>query len=105
MKYLLIVGFVATVGIGMIASAQGNVAAQKIAKGIAVEVRNQLNDGVGSGFIAHKKGDLYTVVTNRHVVCVERKPQCASPPIQVIYTLTTADGQKHQVPVWVGFLG
>jgi S1-C subfamily serine protease len=97
MKYLLIVGFVVTVG--MNASAQGNVAAQKIAKGIAVEIRNQLNDGVGSGFIVHKKGDLYTVVTNRHVVCVERKPQCASPPIQVIYTLTTADGQKHQVPV------
>jgi tetratricopeptide (TPR) repeat protein len=52
--------------------------------------------GVGSGVLVHRQGDLYTVVTNRHVVCVEKK-LCDESGVRNSYQLKTTDGQVYKV--------
>jgi hypothetical protein len=51
---------------------------------------------VGSGVLVHRQGDLYTVVTNRHLVCVEKK-LCDESGVSSSYQLKTTDGQVYQV--------
>jgi tetratricopeptide (TPR) repeat protein len=67
-----------------------------IARTVTVEIKPQKNaKGVGSGVIIHRKGDLYTVVTNNHVVCGGKLGN--APTSGERYTIVTADGQKQQV--------
>jgi tetratricopeptide (TPR) repeat protein/S1-C subfamily serine protease len=74
---------------------------EAIARSVTVEIKLQQKVGnVGSGVIIHRQGDLYTLVTNGHVVCgvnyVEGK-LCAKVPAAERYILTMADGQSYQV--------
>jgi tetratricopeptide (TPR) repeat protein len=67
------------------------------AKAVSVEMLT----GVGSGVIIHRQGVggspyLYTVITNRHVVCKEKK-MCNESEVRSSYQLKTADGQVYQV--------
>ncbi len=68
---------------------------ESIARAVTVEIRLKQNDSVGSGVIIDKKGDLYTLATNRHVICGQSNCQTASE--KEVYTLSVTDGQKYQV--------
>jgi tetratricopeptide (TPR) repeat protein len=68
---------------------------RNIVKAVTVKIQLQSNKSNGSGVIINKKGDLYTLVTNRHVVCGSRL--CDSLPSQEKYSLVLADGQQYPV--------
>jgi tetratricopeptide (TPR) repeat protein len=63
------------------------------AKAVSVEMLT----GEGSGVIIHRQGDLYTVITNRHVVCKVRPERCTDRDIHSSYRIKTPDGQIYQV--------
>jgi hypothetical protein len=71
------------------------------AKAVSVEMLT----GEGSGVIIHRQGvggaspaeTLYTVITNRHVVCKVRPERCTDRDIHSSYRLKTSDGQIYQV--------
>jgi tetratricopeptide (TPR) repeat protein len=62
------------------------------AKAVSVEMLT----GEGSGVIIHRQGDLYTVITNRHVVCTIKK-LCTDRDVHTSYRLKTSDAQVYQV--------
>jgi tetratricopeptide (TPR) repeat protein len=68
---------------------------ESIARATVVEIKLQKSPSVGSGVMIQRQGDLYTLVTNRHVVC--GRGLCSKPNSSEKYTLTTGDGQKRQV--------
>jgi tetratricopeptide (TPR) repeat protein len=59
------------------------------------DVKLKQNDSVGSGVIIDKKGDLYTLITNRHVVCGNQR--CFKLPATESYNLGLSDGQQYQI--------
>jgi tetratricopeptide (TPR) repeat protein len=63
------------------------------AKAVSVEMLT----GEGSGVIIHRQGDLYTVITNRHVVCKVRPERCTDRDVYSSYRLKTSDGRIYQV--------
>jgi tetratricopeptide (TPR) repeat protein len=63
------------------------------AKAVSVEMLT----GEGSGVIIHRQDDLYTVITNRHVVCKVRPERCTDRDIHSSYRLKTSDGRIYQV--------
>jgi Tfp pilus assembly protein PilF len=63
------------------------------AKAVSVEMLT----GEGSGVIIHRQGDLYTVITNRHVVCKVRPERCTDLDVHSSYRLKTPDGRIYQV--------
>jgi tetratricopeptide (TPR) repeat protein len=63
------------------------------AKAVSVEMLT----GEGSGVIIHRQGDIYTVITNRHVVCKVRPERCTEREIHSAYRLKTSDGRIYQV--------
>jgi tetratricopeptide (TPR) repeat protein len=63
------------------------------AKAISVEMLT----GLGSGVIIHRQGDMYTVITNRHVVCTVLSESCTDRDIHSSYRLKTSDGRIYQV--------
>jgi tetratricopeptide (TPR) repeat protein len=63
------------------------------AKAVSVEMLT----GEGSGVIIHRQGDLYTVITNRHVVCRVRPERCTNSDVHSSYRLKTSDGRIYQV--------
>ncbi len=73
-------------------SAKSAAEIEAVARSVSVEMIS----GVGSGVLVHRQGDLYTVITNRHVVCVEKK-LCDESGVRSSYQLKTNDGQKYQV--------
>jgi tetratricopeptide (TPR) repeat protein len=75
------------------ATAKTSAEVESTAKAVSVEIK--LSDSVGSGIIAHKQGDLYTVITNRHVACGGNF--CTKLPVGKTYSLGLGDGQKYQV--------
>jgi tetratricopeptide (TPR) repeat protein len=84
------------------ASAKSASEVELIARAVTVEINfkfraadGQIEDIGGSGVIVHRKGDLYTLVTNRHVVC--GGVQCSQLPPVESYNLNLADGQRYQV--------
>jgi tetratricopeptide (TPR) repeat protein len=101
MNYSLILGCIATVGLyASAATAKSSAEVRQIAQSITVKIEYQLNGDSdrGSGFIIHKQENLYTIVTNRHVVCKINSTQtCATPSAAAIYLITTADGKQHSV--------
>jgi tetratricopeptide (TPR) repeat protein len=68
---------------------------QAIARTVTVEIQLQQYSSVGSGIIVARQGDLYTVATNRHVVCGQGSR--SKVPAGEIYELGMADGQKYRV--------
>jgi tetratricopeptide (TPR) repeat protein len=94
MKSSLLLGAVAAVvcfAPGVIALSPTEV--EQRAKAVSVEMLT----GEGSGVIIHRQGDLYTVITNRHVVCKVRPERCTESDIHSSYRLKTSDGQIYQV--------
>jgi tetratricopeptide (TPR) repeat protein len=66
-----------------------------IARAVTVEIKLQADSSVGSGIIVAQQGDLYTVATNRHVVCGQGGRNKV--PAGETYELGMADGQKYRV--------
>jgi serine protease Do len=66
-----------------------------IARAVVVEIKLQKKGSIGSRVIIDKKGDLYTIVTNNHVVCGNRR--CAALPLGERYSLGLVDGQEYSV--------
>jgi tetratricopeptide (TPR) repeat protein len=96
MKYSRLIGCtVALVSFAHAAAAKTSDEVQRIARSTAVEIKLQQNSNVGSGVIIHQQGDLYTLVTNLHVVC--GRGRCSTLPEGELYTLGLTDGQKYQV--------
>jgi tetratricopeptide (TPR) repeat protein len=62
---------------------------QAIARASTVEIKLRKDNSVGSGVIIHRQGDLYTLVTNRHVVCGGRR--CNQLPAGESYSIGLAD--------------
>jgi tetratricopeptide (TPR) repeat protein len=94
MKSSLLFGAVAVVACfapGAMALSPAEV--EQLAKAVSVEMLT----GVGSGVIIHRQGDLYTVITNRHVVCKVRPESCTDRDIHSSYRLKTSDGRIYQV--------
>jgi tetratricopeptide (TPR) repeat protein len=97
MRYLPILGLtVALVCYADLAVAKTPAEIQSIAKAVTVEITLLKDDSVGSGIIIDRKGDLYTLVTNRHVVCGQIR-KCTAPPEGETYTMKLGNGQKYQV--------
>jgi Flp pilus assembly protein TadD len=72
---------------------------ERIAQEAAVAITIQGTPVAGSGVIIHKQQDLYTLITNRHVVCGQAGAKCTKLSAGNIYILNTIDGQKYQVNV------
>jgi tetratricopeptide (TPR) repeat protein len=69
---------------------------QAIARAVAVEIKLKSDpSAVGSGVIIDRQGDLYTLVTNEHVVCGGSR--CSELKSGEIYSLGLSDGQRYQV--------
>ncbi len=68
---------------------------KSIARGVTVEIKLQQDSSVGSGIIIARSGDLYTIATNRHVIC--GKGSRKQVPTGETYELGLADGQKYSV--------
>jgi tetratricopeptide (TPR) repeat protein len=97
MKSLLILGTVAAlVSFAPAAAAKSPAEIEQIAKAVSVEIQVVGKDRVGSGSIIHRQGNLYTLITNRHVACGSRSCKLLG---QGTYNLRTFDGQSYRVPV------
>jgi Flp pilus assembly protein TadD len=99
MKSSLILGTVAAlVSFAPAAAAKSPAEIEQIAKAVSVEIQVSGVDRVdfGSGSIVHRQGNIYTLITNRHVVCGSRSCKL---PGQGTYNLRTFDGQSYRVPV------
>jgi tetratricopeptide (TPR) repeat protein len=73
---------------------------EAIARSVTVEIKLKQNDSVGSGVIISRQGDLYTLVTNSHVVCgvnTKKYQLCASIPTTEVYSLNLVDDQQYKV--------
>ena len=78
MKYLPFLGYtVALVFFADVAVAKSPAEIEQIARSVSIEIQVVGEDRVGSGVIIHRKGDLYTLITNRHVAC--GTPSCRLP--------------------------
>jgi tetratricopeptide (TPR) repeat protein len=93
MKHSFIFGTVAAVVcLAPGAWAKSPAAVEQIARAVSVEMIT----GTGSGVVIHRQGDLYTVITNRHVVCT-REALCTDRGLYHSFNLKTNDGRVHQV--------
>jgi tetratricopeptide (TPR) repeat protein len=80
-----------------IAAAKSASEVKAIARSVTVEIKLKQNGSVGSGVIINRQGDLYTLATNRHVVCGNER--CSELPSTEIYNLGLADGQQYRVKI------
>jgi serine protease Do len=97
MRYLPIVGItVALICCADLAVAKTPAEIESIAKAVTVEIRLLKDESIGSGIIIERKGDTYTLITNRHVVCGKTR-NCNTPPSAETYTVKLGDGQKYKV--------
>jgi tetratricopeptide (TPR) repeat protein len=97
MKYLSIIGVTAAlVCYADLAVAKTPAEIESIARAVTVEIRLLRNESVGSGIIIDRQGDLYTLITNRHVVCGQIR-KCTTPPPEETYTLKLGDRQEYRV--------
>jgi tetratricopeptide (TPR) repeat protein len=78
-----------------VAAAKSASEIESIARAVTVKIKLKQSDRVGSGVIIDKKGDLYTLVTNRHVIC--GASNCQNISESEFYSLGLVDGQKYQV--------
>jgi tetratricopeptide (TPR) repeat protein len=69
---------------------------QAVAKATTVKIEKMHDkNAIGTGVIIHKQGQVYSLITNRHVVCDEGRCNQLSPDRQ--YRLSLPDGQQVQV--------
>ncbi|WP_295618518.1 tetratricopeptide repeat-containing serine protease family protein [Chamaesiphon sp. GL140_3_metabinner_50] len=68
-----------------------------IAQAVTVEINLTQAQSIGSGVIVHKQGDVYTLLTNRHVVC-PGKPACATALSTETFQLKFGNGSSLKVP-------
>jgi tetratricopeptide (TPR) repeat protein len=104
-SYLFLTAALLGISIALVqpsASAKSASEVESIARAVTVEINfklkatnGRIEDIGGSGVIIHRKGDLYTLVTNRHVVC--GLGQCSQLPPVENYSLNLVDGQRYQV--------
>ncbi len=73
-------------------SAKSAAEIEQIARSVSVEMIS----GKGSGVMIHRQENLYTVITNRHVVC-EGKGLCDESDLSGSFQLKTADDQIYKV--------
>jgi tetratricopeptide (TPR) repeat protein len=98
MKYSLLLGCtVALVAFADVAMAKTPDEVESIARSTSVQIKLQKDQSVGSGVIVHQQGDLYTLVTNRHVVCGRYRGVCADLIPGEKYNLRLPDGQIYQI--------
>jgi tetratricopeptide (TPR) repeat protein len=96
MKYALFLGCtVALVAFADVAVAKTSAEIKSIARSATVEIKLQMSNSVGSGVIVHRQGNIYTLVTNRHVVCGSNR--CETLPAAEKYSLGLEDGQVYRV--------
>jgi tetratricopeptide (TPR) repeat protein len=68
---------------------------ETITRAVTVEIRLKSDSrAIGSGVIIHRKGDLYTLVTNRHVIC--GSSSCNNILATEIYSLNMPDGHQYR---------
>jgi S1-C subfamily serine protease len=68
---------------------------ETIARAVTVEIRLKSDSrAIGSGVIIHRKGDLYTLVTNRHVIC--GSSSCNNISATEIYSLNLPGGHQYR---------
>ena len=78
------------------AAAKSAAEVEAIAKSMAVEIKLKSDqNAVGSGVIIHRQGNLYTLATNRHVVC--GTSNCTKVSATELYSLSLSDGQQYRV--------
>jgi S1-C subfamily serine protease len=75
-----------------LASAKTASEVKQIATAVTVRITGSSE---GSGILAERQGNLYTIVTNAHVVC--QKDWNKTCPLYPKYTLITSDNQQYQV--------
>jgi tetratricopeptide (TPR) repeat protein len=80
-----------------VAMANSATEVEGVARSVTVKIKLQKRQSIGSGIIVHRKGDLYTLVTNQHVVCGEGRGRCSQLLAEEIYKLELPDGQQYQV--------
>jgi tetratricopeptide (TPR) repeat protein len=69
MKFLIVLsGAVALVCFADVAAAKTSAEIAAVTKAVTVKIKLTKANSVGSGVIIHRQGNLYTLVTNRHVV-------------------------------------
>jgi tetratricopeptide (TPR) repeat protein/V8-like Glu-specific endopeptidase len=96
MKYSLPLSLAVTlISLANEAGAKTTSEVKSIAQSTVVEVKLQQGKSIGSGIIIHRQGSLYTVVTNRHVLCANIL--CGELPDKN-YSLKLSDGEQYQVP-------
>jgi tetratricopeptide (TPR) repeat protein len=97
MKYLPIIGVTAAlICYADLAVAKTPAEIESIAKAVTVEIRLLKAESIGSGIIIERQGDMYTLITNRHVVCGKTR-NCTTPPSAETYTLKLGDRQQYKV--------
>ncbi|PSB57447.1 tetratricopeptide repeat-containing S1 family peptidase [Chamaesiphon polymorphus] len=79
------------------ATAQTPAEIQSIAKAVTVEINLVKDRSLGSGVLVHQQGNLYTLITNRHVVC-GKKRTCSMPLSTETFQLKFGNGSSLQVP-------
>jgi tetratricopeptide (TPR) repeat protein/S1-C subfamily serine protease len=98
MKYsVLLIGGCGTMLFAAPTMAKSSAEVQKIARNASVEIKIAKSNEVGSGVLIRQQGDLYTLVTNRHVVCGVAQSKCTKLNNDAAYNITTADGTKHTI--------
>jgi tetratricopeptide (TPR) repeat protein len=97
MKYPLLFGSLGLILIATPVMAKSGDEIQQIARSTAVEIKVVNSNEVGSGVLIRKQGDVYTLATNRHVVCGVARSKCTKVSLSSTYNLVTADGTKHQI--------
>jgi tetratricopeptide (TPR) repeat protein/V8-like Glu-specific endopeptidase len=95
MKYSLPLSLAVTlISLANEAGAKTTSEVKSIAQSTVVEVKLQQGKSIGSGIIIHRQGSLYTVVTNRHVLCAG--VLCDELPDKN-YSLKLSNGEQYQV--------
>jgi S1-C subfamily serine protease len=98
MKPLFVFGCtLALVSFADLAAAKSAKEVEEIARSTTVEIKLQKKGEVGSGVIIDRQGDLYTVATNRHVVCGAGNATCTKVPPDETFNLGLAGGQRVAV--------
>jgi tetratricopeptide (TPR) repeat protein len=93
MKYPLILGCTAAlICFADVAVAKTTSEIESLTKSVTVE----MIAGTGSGVLVYQQGNLYTIVTNRQVVC--GFSSCDESRLAATYRLRTPNGQVYEVP-------
>jgi tetratricopeptide (TPR) repeat protein/V8-like Glu-specific endopeptidase len=102
MKYSVIIGSGVTLLFWANSSvAKTNAEVKAIAQSTTVEIKLQTSNQTASGIIIRRQGSMYTLLTNRHVVCgsarIRHTYTCPKLPATESYSIKTSDGSRYVV--------